>query len=124
MTLPVEYRHDIEKAIGILKSEGDVEIYLFGSLVAGNVHQRSDIDIAVRGLPPACCFEIFGRLPVPLDHPVDLVDLDPGSSFGPLKFIEMENTLSDALGGKVDLLMKDGLKPRISKRSLKEVVCL
>ncbi len=81
MTLPVEYRHDIEKAIGILKSEGDVEIYLFGSLAVGNAHQRSDIDIAVRGLAPARYFEVFGRLLVSLDHPVDLVDLDSDNPF-------------------------------------------
>lgn len=39
-----------------------------------------------------------------------------------LKFIELENYLSSVLGVKVDLVMKDALKPRIGKRILSEVV--
>ena len=38
-----------------------------------------------------------------------------------LRFIELENYLSDLLGVKVDLVMKDTLKPRIGKRILQEV---
>ena len=41
---------------------------------------------------------------------------------GLLKFIELENYLSNVLGVKVDLVMKDALKPRIGKRVLSEVV--
>ena len=44
---------------------------------------------------------------------------DPPSLF---KFIELENYLSDHLGVKVDLVMKDALKPAIGKRILKEVI--
>jgi predicted nucleotidyltransferase len=39
-----------------------------------------------------------------------------------LKFIEMENYLSDVLGVKVDLVMKDALKPAIGQQILKEVM--
>jgi len=39
-----------------------------------------------------------------------------------LKFIELENYLSDVLGIKVDLVMKDALKRRIGERILSEVV--
>ena len=39
-----------------------------------------------------------------------------------LKFIGMENHLADLLGVKVDLVMKDALKPRIGKRILSEAV--
>ncbi len=39
-----------------------------------------------------------------------------------LKFIELENYLSDVLGIKVDLVMKDALKRRIGERILNEVV--
>lgn len=39
-----------------------------------------------------------------------------------LKFIELENYLSDSLGVKVDLVMKDALKSRIGSRILREVV--
>jgi predicted nucleotidyltransferase len=37
------------------------------------------------------------------------------------KFINLENYLSDVLGVKVDLVMKDALKPHIGKYILKEV---
>jgi predicted nucleotidyltransferase len=39
-----------------------------------------------------------------------------------LKFIEVENYLTDLLGVKVDLVMKSVLKPRIGERILSEVV--
>jgi predicted nucleotidyltransferase len=43
---------------------------------------------------------------------------------GLLKFIELENYLSDVLGVKIDLVMKDALKPRIGERILQEVVAV
>ena len=39
-----------------------------------------------------------------------------------LRFIELENYLSDLLDIKVDLVMRDTLKPRIGKKILEEVV--
>jgi predicted nucleotidyltransferase len=39
-----------------------------------------------------------------------------------LKFIELENYLTDLLEIKVDLVMRDALKPRIGERILREVV--
>lgn len=41
---------------------------------------------------------------------------------GLLKFIELENYLTDLLGIRVDLVMKDSLKPMIGKQILSEVV--
>jgi len=41
---------------------------------------------------------------------------------GLLKFLELENYLSDVLGIKVDLVMKNALKPRIGARILNEVI--
>ncbi|MBE9016355.1 DNA polymerase beta [Chroococcidiopsis sp. CCALA 051] len=41
-----------------------------------------------------------------------------------LKFVNLENYLSDHLGVKVDLVHKAGLKPRIGERILAEVVYL
>ena len=43
---------------------------------------------------------------------------------GLLKFIELENYLADLLGVKVDLVMKDALKPVIGKFILNEVVAV
>jgi predicted nucleotidyltransferase len=39
-----------------------------------------------------------------------------------LRFIRLENELSDRLGVKVDLVMREALKPRIGRRILKEIV--
>lgn len=43
---------------------------------------------------------------------------------GLLKFIELENYLTDLLGVKVDLVMKDALKPRLGEHILAEVVTI
>ena len=48
-----------------------------------------------------------------------LVEL--GAPMGLFKFIELENFLSQALETKVDLVMKDALKPYIKERILQEV---
>lgn len=53
-------------------------------------------------------------------------DLDVLVSFkkvpGLLTFMALENHLTDLLGVKVDLVMKNALKPTIGKRILSEVV--
>jgi predicted nucleotidyltransferase len=41
-----------------------------------------------------------------------------------LKFIALEEHLSECLGMKVDLVMKSALKPNIGKNILREVVIL
>ena len=68
-------------------------IGLFGSFVRGEQHSGSDIDLLVE----------FAR-------PVGL-----------FKFMELENQLSELLGGKVDLVTRNALKPQIGKRILDEV---
>lgn len=67
---------------------------LFGSYVRGDQGSGSDLDVLVT----------FSKTP------------------GLLKFVELENTLSDALGVKVDLVMPDALKPGIGKRVAAEAV--
>jgi len=51
-----------------------------------------------------------------------LVDFESNSRIGLLKFIELENYLSDIIGIKIDLVMKNALKPRIGQHILREVV--
>ncbi len=41
-----------------------------------------------------------------------------------LKYIKLENYLTDLLGIQVDLVMKDSLKPRLSENILEEAVLL
>lgn len=67
---------------------------------------------------------IFGSYAHNQQNPGSDLDLlvtfdDPPSLF---KFIELENYLSDQLGVKVDLVMRDALKPVIGKRVLSEVI--
>jgi len=70
------YKKDIEEAIAFLKSKSCTEIYLFGSVITGNAHNYSDIDIAVKEIATEQFFQIYGELMLRLSHPVDLIDLD------------------------------------------------
>jgi hypothetical protein len=67
---------------------------IFGSYVRGQQRRKSDIDI--------------------------LVDFDRDPTF--FTFIRLENRLSRELGLKVDLVMKDALKPAIGRHILQEVI--
>lgn len=77
---------------------GVKEIGIFGSYVRKEQKKISDVDI--------------------------LVEFEEDADIGLLKFVNMENYLSGLLGVKVDLVEKSGLKPRIGKHILKEVVYL
>lgn len=76
------------------KKYGLKEIGIFGSYIREETKEDSDLDILVD-----------------FENSIDL-----------LKFINLENYLSDILGIKVDLVMKSALKPRLGKRILREVV--
>ncbi len=41
---------------------GAQKVYLFGSLVDGRFHQRSDIDLAVEGLEPRLYFKALSKV--------------------------------------------------------------
>lgn len=72
------------------------EVGIFGSYVRQEQTEASDVDVLV---------EFFETPSL-------------------LKFVNLENYLSDSLGVKVDLVHKAGLKPRIGERILAEVVYL
>jgi predicted nucleotidyltransferase len=72
------------------------EIGVFGSYVRGEQKRKSDLDVLVS-----------------FSETIDL-----------FMFVELENYLSDVLGVKVDLVMKDALKPRLKKSILGEAVYL
>ena len=71
-------------------------IGIFGSYIRNEARVASDLDI--------------------------LVEFEQDADIGLLKFVEIENYLSDLLCIKVDLVEKSALKPRIGKQILKEVV--
>lgn len=70
------------------------EIGIFGSYVRHEQNKKSDVDVLVTF--------------------TETIDL--------FQFVELENYLSDLLGVKVDLVMKDGIKPRLKERILHEAV--
>jgi predicted nucleotidyltransferase len=70
------------------------EIGIFGSYVRSEQKKKSDLDVLVG-----------------FSETIDL-----------FTFVELENYLSDILGVKVDLVMKDSLKPRLKDRILNEAV--
>jgi predicted nucleotidyltransferase len=72
------------------------EIGIFGSYVREQQKRKSDVDVLVT-----------------FSETIDL-----------FTFVEVENYLSEILGVKVDLVMKDALKPRLKERILNEAVYL
>lgn len=70
------------------------EIGLFGSYVRQEQTKKSDLDILVT-----------------FSETIDL-----------FTFVELEDYLSGILGVKVDLVMKEGIKPRLKERILSEAV--
>ena len=70
------------------------EIGIFGSYIHGEQKKKSDIDVLID----------FHEVP------------------GFFKFIELEDYLSNILGIKTDLVMKDVLKPHIGRQILSEVI--
>ncbi|RSD34438.1 hypothetical protein C7960_1158 [Methanohalophilus euhalobius] len=88
------YRKKLRKMLPQLEDRYNVKyIGLFGSYVRGEQTTESDLDILVE----------FSKTPTLF------------------QFINLENYLSDTLGIKVDLVMKDSLKPNIGKHILNEV---
>ncbi len=82
--LPESHREDIRAAVDILRKEGCKEIYLFGSLVHGDFSNKSDIDLAVKGLEKRHYFKILGKLMMALEHSVDLINLEKKDRFSTL----------------------------------------
>ena len=80
-TIPLKYRKDIEVAANLLKNEGCQSIYLFGSMVTGKIHENSDIDIGIKGLPPEKFFRVYAELDNNVTNEIDLVDFDENYKF-------------------------------------------
>lgn len=92
-----EIKKILNDQIPILKERyGVKKIGIFGSYIRSETRKDSDLDLLVE-----------------FDKSIDL-----------LMFINLENYLSDIIGIKVELSMKDVLKRRIGEHILKEVVYL
>lgn len=79
--IPDKFKNDIKFARDLLKSEGGKSVYLFGSLVTGNINENSDIDLGVTGLPNTKFFKVYSRLNQNLESRFDLIDFDEKSDF-------------------------------------------
>ena len=89
------YQRRLREELPLLAARyGVASLGLFGSYLHGTQRPDSDLDV--------------------------LVSFQEAPSL--LRFIELENYLSDRLGVKVDLVLRDSLKPRIGEHVLQEVV--
>lgn len=87
-----------EHKLELKEKYGIKEIGIFGSYVRKDQKKDSDLDI--------------------------LVEFEKDTKMGLLRFINLQNYISDFLGVKVDLVSKKALKPRIGKHILREVIYL
>ncbi len=69
----------VDEAVAILLKHGAREVYLFGSYARGEAVPESDLDLAIRGMPPEHFFRAVGDLCAMLPFRVDVVDLDESS---------------------------------------------
>jgi len=92
-----EIKEKLKKLEPLLRERYKVKrIGIFGSYLRGEEKKRSDLDILVEFIEEPGFFD----------------------------FLELENYLSKILEVKVDLVMKNTLKPLIGKHILKEVIYL
>jgi hypothetical protein len=78
------------------KTYGVQEIGIFGSVARGDNNQNSDVDILI---------ELNHKVPV-----------------GLFEFASIQFYLEDVLGKKVDLVIKNGIKPLIRDRILRQLI--
>ena len=71
-----QVRSEIDKAVAILLRNGAREVYLFGSHARGDAAPESDLDLAIRGMPPEHFYRAVGEICSALSIPADIVDLD------------------------------------------------
>jgi len=90
-----QYRLKLQSYMPKLRKEYRVaSLALFGSYVRGTQRSDSDLDVLVTFIEMPSLF----------------------------KLIELENALSDLLGVKVDLVVRESLKPRIGERIRQELI--
>ena len=86
-SLLLAHEHDLHEL-------GVASVALFGSVVRGEAHEASDVDVLVRFSKPVGLFE----------------------------FLEVQFFLEALFGCKVDLVTEDALKPQLQERIVSEAV--
>ncbi|MCK9405435.1 nucleotidyltransferase family protein [Methanothrix sp.] len=92
----------LEEIEGILRDQKPIlkkmykvkEIGIFGSFARGEQKDTSDLDLLID-----------------FEEPIGLI-----------QYVGLQNYLSDKIGEQVDLVTRSGLKPRISRHVLREVI--
>lgn len=79
-----------------IRAFGVTYLALFGSVARDEATSESDVDL--------------------------LVDFDPAARIGLFKYFDIQRYLESILGRQVDLVMRDGLKPRIRDSVLREAI--
>ena len=92
--LKSEIRAELTAMEGTLRKEGVTTLALFGSLVRGEAQADSDIDV--------------------------LIEVDPEADFGLLDLSGVQHLIEDRLNRKVDVLMRDEIRPEFEQRILRE----
>ncbi len=73
----------VDRGIAALREHGATEVYVYGSVVGDRWDpERSDIDFAVRGIPPERFYRAAADLMQSIGRDADLTDLDSGARFG------------------------------------------
>jgi len=84
-------RHRIAAAARLLREVGATEVYVFGSTTRATATEKSDVDLAVSGLPPGRFFEMLARVAGVIGRSIDLIDLDEDTAF--TRYLKSENEL-------------------------------
>jgi len=92
--LAVRARTELAGAVEILRKYGAKRIFIFGSLCrTGRFHSRSDIDLAVEGIPPQSIIRAAADLMMFTDLPIDLKPLE-----------ELDDLFRDMINKKGELI--------------------
>ena len=92
--LKSEIRAELAAMKEMLHKEGVTTLSLFGSLARGEAQADSDIDV--------------------------LIEVDPEADFGLLDLSGVQHLIEDRLNRKVDVLMRDEIRPEFKQRLLRE----
>jgi len=85
-------RELVQRAAAILRGHGATEVYVYGSVTTDRWNPEwSDLDLAVRGLPPERYFRASGDVVRSIECEVDVLDLDVPSRL--VTFLQEEGEL-------------------------------
>jgi predicted nucleotidyltransferase len=73
--MPIAVRHDLERALEILKRHGARRVILYGSYGRGTGTLGSDLDLCEEGIPAANYFRAWADCLIEINTPVSILDL-------------------------------------------------